>query len=94
MASFPDSRVLLFYVFLLFLVFGSVCRSQINPCSFESELLSRIQTGVWFWVVSPLFIGPSLLSAFSRAIAYQPVLKTLTLMSIENARTDYPKRYV
>lgn len=41
--------VLSFYFFLLVLWFGSNFRSQINPCLFESRLLSRILAGVWFW---------------------------------------------
>ena len=40
--------VLLFCLFLLVLCFGSDFRSQINPCSFESRLLSRILAGVQF----------------------------------------------
>lgn len=84
MASFPDSCVLLVYVFHLLLIFRFVFRSQINICSFESRLLSRTPAGVWFWMVSPLFIRLNLLSAFSCSIVYQPMLITLTLMSVKN----------
>lgn len=89
MASFPDLWVLLLYVFLLLLVFGFACRSQISPFSFELGLMSRTLVGVWFWVVDHLFIGPNLLLAFSRAMDYQPRLRILTLMFMSNGRSGY-----
>lgn len=59
-ASVPNPWVLLHFVFLLSLVFGSVCISQISPYSFELRLISRTPTGVWLWVVGHLSIIISL----------------------------------
>jgi hypothetical protein len=86
-----DLFYLQFCVFNLLLVFGSVPRSQISLCSFESELLSRILAENWIWVIGLLLIRPSLVPAFSCMFDYQPVLRTLTSMSMSNARKGYPK---
>ena len=86
-----DLFSLQFCIFHFLLVFGYVFRSQISLCSFKLELLSRILAGNWIWVIGLMFIRLSLLPVFSCVIDYQPVLRTLTLMSVSNARKGYPK---
>lgn len=83
------STLMLFW--LLILATSLKVMVQINPYSFELRLLSRILAEIWFWVIGPLFLGPGLLLAFSRVIAYQPVMNTSTSVSMENARNGYPK---
>lgn len=91
--SLPCWAVTLFFlcfVFQFVLVFGSIFRSQISPDSTEFWLLSEICVRDWFWV-SGSFLGPNRWTTHSRAIDYQPALMMLTLMSMLNARTSYPK---
>ena len=78
------------FLFSFLLVFGYVIRSQISPGFFESGLLSGIWVGGWFWAIGPFSFGPNLWTAHCRAIDYQPVLMTLTLMSMLDAWTGYP----